>query len=200
MKTVVACATTLLALATGCVWTPQAIKIRPDIEAISNSNGHGLPIQVSVADERSSSVLGTRGSRGVGAALTVEGDLATQVQSSVADGLARQSFAPAFARPPDGREIRVEIRSLGYGMTIGFMGNTLRTECSLKAICIRGAVRPYEQFYRGEYEENVRGVQTDSENDRFVNVALSKAINALLQDRQLTGCLAESEATSSAPP
>jgi hypothetical protein len=38
---------------------------------------------------------------------------------------------------------------------------------------------------------DVVAVQTDEENVRHVNDAVSRALNALLQDEQLSACLAE---------
>jgi uncharacterized lipoprotein len=191
MKTAWIYVATLMTLTTGCAFTPQAVKLQPEMQIPESSVGRGIPVQLTVVDERPKSTLGTRGARGVGAELTIEGDLAATVRSSISDGLKRQGFTPTPQRTPDGRELRVEIRNLDYGIAVGFLAGSLRTECSVKAICVRGTSRPYEQLHRGEFQESVQVVQTDEANNRYVNAALSKALNALLQDRQLSACLAE---------
>ncbi len=178
-------------LITGCAFTPQAIKIQPKIQVTESSLGRDRPLQINVVDERPRSTLGTRGVRGVGAELTIEGDLVAIVWGSISDGMKRKGFAPQAERTTDTREVRVEIRNLDYTVTQGFWSGTLRTDCSLKAICIRGSNRPYEQLYRGEVQDDVMAVQTDEENIRYVNDAVSRALNALLQDEQLSACLAE---------
>ena len=182
---------TLFLLITGCAFTPQAIKLQPNIQVTESSLGRDRPLQINVFDERPRSTLGTRGVRGVGAELTIEGDLVAIVRGSISDGMKRKGFAPQAERTPDAREIRVEIRNLDYTVTQGFWSGSLRTDCSLKAICIRGSSRPYEQLYRGEVQVDVMAVQTDEENIRYVNDAVSRALNALLQDEQLSACLAE---------
>jgi uncharacterized lipoprotein len=182
---------TITIFASGCAFTPQAIKLQPDIQRIESLDGQGHPVQITVIDERPKSTLGTRGARGIGADLTVDGDLVATVQSSISNGLKLQGFVPTSQRTPDGRELRVEIRNLDYGVNVGFWSGTLHTECGLKAICIRGTSRPYEQLHRGEFQESVQVVQGEDANTRYVNNALSKALNSLLQDRQLSTCLAE---------
>lgn len=181
----------LVTLTTGCAFTAQAVKLQPEIQLAQSSLGRGRPVQVTVVDERPRSTLGTRGASGVGAELTVEGDLPAIVRSSITDGLKRQGFIPTTDKTLDGRELRVEIRNLDYSVTVGFWAGTLRTECGLKAICIRGASRPYEQLHRGEFQESVQVVQGEEANNLYVNAALSKALNALLQDHRLSACLAE---------
>ena len=126
----------------------------------------------------------------MGADLTLAQDLPTIVRSAVSDGLQRQGFTPKTEKPADGRELRVEIRNLDYGVNVGFWTGTLRTECGLKAICVLGTDRPYERLYRGEVEETVLVVQGAEANNKYVNEALSKALNELLQDSQLSQCLA----------
>lgn len=85
----------------------------------------------------------------------------------------------------------MEIRNLDYRVVVGFWAGTLSTECGLKAICIHGSARPFEQLYRGEFQESVQVVQTAEANQKYINAAVSKAINALLQDPRLIQCLAQ---------
>lgn len=180
----------LAVISAGCAFTPQAVNLRPQVQATTGSSGQGRSVLVTVVDERPRSTLGTRGARGVGADLTLAQDLPTVVRSAVSDGLQRQGFTPKTEKPDDGRELRVEIRNLDYGVNVGFWAGTLRTECGLKAICILGTERPYERLYRGEVEETVLVVQGAEANNQYVNEALSKALNELLQDSQLRQCLA----------
>jgi hypothetical protein len=69
---------------------------------------------INVVDERPRSTLGTRGVRGIGAEISVEGNLCVPIRNSVSSGLKRQGFSPDDTRPADGRELRVEIRNLDY--------------------------------------------------------------------------------------
>jgi len=77
-----------------------------------------------------------------------------------------------------------------YAVNSGFWAGKLNVEFLLKGICIKGNSRPYEQTYRGEYRTNVQVVQGEDANNSYVNDAVSEAINALLNDEQLLGCLA----------
>ncbi|HEY6545617.1 MAG TPA: YajG family lipoprotein [Dokdonella sp.] len=179
-----------ISLASGCAFAPQAVKLDPVVKVEQSTVGADQAVRVNVVDERPKSTLGTRGAGGVGAELTLEGDLAEIVQRSIREGLRRQGFIASAEKAGQGRELRVEIRSLDYGVTTGFWSGDLRTQCSLKGICIHGSERPYEKLHRGEFKENVQVVQGEDANNVYVNNALSEAINNLLSDEQLIGCLA----------
>ena len=179
---------TLVVMSTGCAFTPQAVVLRPDMQVAASSVGQGRSVLVTVVDERPRSTLGTRGVRGVGAEITVEGDVLSVVRAAVSGGLQRQGFTPTQQAPADGRELRVEVRNLEYGLTQGFFSGTLRTECGLKAVCILGNSRPFEQLYRGEVQEGVAFVQGAEANEKYINTALSRALNALLEDPKLSSC------------
>jgi uncharacterized lipoprotein len=176
--------------ASGCAFAPQAVKLSPEIKVEQSSLGGNQAVRVSVVDERPKSTLGTRGARGVGAELTLEGDLVEIVRTSLGEGLARKGFTAQSLQGAEVPELRVEIRSLDYGVTVGFWSGDLRTQCSLKAICIHGSDRPYEKLHRGEFKENVQVVQGAEANNVYVSNALSEALNSVLADSGLMGCLA----------
>jgi uncharacterized lipoprotein len=180
----------LTVLAAGCAWTPQAILVKPEIEVQPSTVGNGRPVVVKVEDERPKTTLGTRGVRGVGAELTLQGNFAEIIHAALIDGLKRQGFDPTESSTVDNRELRVEIRGLEYQVTQGFWSGTLRTDCALKATCVVGSARPYEHLYRAEYEESIAFVKGDEENKKYINDIVSKALNQLLSDEKLIKCLA----------
>jgi uncharacterized lipoprotein len=176
--------------AAGCAFTPQAVKLSPEIKVEQSALGGNQAVRINVVDERPKSTLGTRGARGVGAEMTLEGDLVEIVRTSLGDGLTRKGFSTQSLHGAQAPELRVEIRSLDYGVTVGFWSGDLRTQCSLKAICIHGPDRPYEKLHRGEFKENVQVVQGADANNVYVSNALSEALNNLLADGELISCLA----------
>lgn len=184
-----ALAASLLLATTGCAFQQQAVRIEPKLEVAASSIGQGKTVRVSVVDERPKSTLGTRGARGVGAELTIQGDLTDIVRKSVEDGLKAQGFVPTTG-DSEGRELRVEIRNLDYGINVGFWAGTLKVDCALKGICKQGENRPYEKLHRGEFQESIQVVQGQDANNGYVSTAVSKAINALLADKDLLNCLA----------
>ena len=180
----------LLVLTSGCAFTPQTAALKPDIQTTIPSVGNGRTVFLNVADERPRSTLGTRGA-GMGADITVQGDLKNIVETAIANGLQSQGFEITFDKPSDSRELRVEIRNLDYRVTLGFFVDTLRTECGLKAVCIIGSNRPYEHLYLGEHQESLMVYPSAEANEKYLNIALSKAINSLLQDPLLIQSLTQ---------
>ena len=160
-----------------------------DVQASRIGADHA--VNLNVVDERPRPTLGTRSVGGVGADLTIEGNLASIVQKALAEGLSKQSFKPLSGANAESRELRVEIRNLDYTVIMGFWEGTLRVDVSLTAICIRGAQRPYEQLHRGEVVQGVQVVQSDEANNMYVSQAVSAAVNSLLRDQALLKCLSE---------
>lgn len=186
-------------LGTSCALTPQSVTLRPKVEVAATILGQGRTVGLTVVDERPRSIVGYRGvgggaygGYGFGATITTAGDLPSVVQASLANGLKRHGFNPVTGQVPEGRELRAEIRGLDYTISQAIFSHTLRTESTLKGICVIGTTRPYEKTYRGEYEENFHIVPTDSANEEYLNLVLSLAIQSLLQDTQLIQCLAGS--------
>lgn len=175
--------------ASACAFEPQAVVITPKVEAADSRIGANRPINLNVVDERPRSTLGTRGVKGVGADLTISGDLAAIVRDSLIDGLTRQNFRPLVGQNPESRELRVEIRNLDYTVTQGFWTGSLRVDTSLKTICIRGVQRPYEFLHRGENADDVMVVQTAESNNVYISKAVSAAIASVLKDQALLTCL-----------
>ncbi|MEE9267504.1 MAG: YajG family lipoprotein, partial [Gammaproteobacteria bacterium] len=164
---------------------------------VESAIGQGRVVYVNVVDKRARTTLGVRGA-GLGADLTLKGDLRTTIRLSTIGGLTRQGFSPTMETVPGARELRVEVRSLDYQVIRGFWQGTLRTTCSLKAICKQGTAREYEKVHNGLYQVGVQVVQSDDRNTRFVNIAVSNALNAMLGDTSLMECLAAPALTTSA--
>jgi uncharacterized lipoprotein len=180
-----------VALSSGCVFAPQAVIISPKVDVQASEVGADHSVNLNVVDERPRKTLGTRGVQGVGADLTIEGELSTMVQKALVAGLAKQRFKPLIDSNPESRELRVEIRNLDYTIIMGFWTGTLKVDTSLKAICIRGSQRRYEQLHRGEIAESVLVVQSAEANNLYISQAVSAAVNSLLNDLKLLTCLSE---------
>ncbi len=182
----------LIFLMSGCAFTPQAVKIKPEPQVTSTMVGQGKSIVVTVIDERPKKTLGTRGVRGVGAEIAVDGDLQHIIQEALITGLRQQGFMPTSNNQSEPRQLKAEIRNLDYEVLMGFWAGTLRTAFGLKAYCILGANRPYEKLYLGESRESVIVVQGQESNEVHINTAVSKALNDLFQDQLLNKCLSQS--------
>lgn len=173
---------------TACAWNPQAVVITPTVSVSSKNIGNGRPVTINVVDERPQNKVGMRGAGGVGGELSVQGDLATVIQDTIADGMERQGFGRTDSSRKS--ELRVEIRSLSYEVITGLWEGTLNINMALKAICVRNGQSLYEKMYRGEYKEGIQIAGSEVRNNELVSVTVSRAVNALLADKSLMKCLA----------
>jgi uncharacterized lipoprotein YajG len=175
----------------GCVFaTQQPIEVKPELVSVQNRIGAGKSVLIDVADERPSKNLGNRGVNGAGSELTVAENFDSVLRDSVSQGLRDRGFTPTTNMPTDGRTLKIEIRELHYQLNTGFWVGTLHTDCALKAICQVGQNKPFEKMFRGEHKESVEIAQTADANVKYVNDAVSKAVNDLLGDAELNLCLA----------
>ena len=189
----------------GCwAFQPQAVLLKPDVNVQSGDIGSDKSIMLNVIDERTETTLGFRlpgrksgflrkGSP-IGALLTIEGDIVEIVSDSLSKGLLAQGFQ--ITRSPDEgtaklKELRVELRSLEYRLLTGGIPYYAKTISKMKGICIVDSLYPYEKLYRGTHEEShYNFTPTDAQINKYVNIALSHAINNLLSDSRLLKCLA----------
>jgi uncharacterized lipoprotein YajG len=187
----------LAMIASGCAFTPQSIAVKPQVDVVASKIGNGSPLPVNVVDERPKKSLGTVGARGVGADITVEGDLVAAVHNALGEGFSRMDFKPTTTSARNGSksELRVEIRNLDYTIIQGFWAGTLRVDAGLKAICILNGSRPYEKLHHGEFVESVQVVQGKDANAGYINTALSTAVNSVLSDKELASCLSGKQGT-----
>jgi uncharacterized lipoprotein YajG len=107
MKKILIVFSMLVVLAPACAFTPQAVVVKPEIQPAPESTVQRRPVYLTVVDERPRQTLGTRSFKGVGAELTVAGDLTNTVRTALADGLQRQGFMITSRKTADVPELRV---------------------------------------------------------------------------------------------
>ena len=191
MKTLTIFTLIAAVLFSGCALAPhKPVAIKPELSVTESTIGQNQKIWINVSDERPRPTLGTRGISGIGSEISIEGQLSLALRNSLTDGLRRLGFSPIDNRISDARELRVEVRNLDYTVMAGFWTGTLRTECILKGFCVVGETRPYENIYHGEYQETIVFYKSEEDNERYINSAVSQAVNALLADPQMIRWLA----------
>lgn len=178
-----------------CAWTAQKAQLRPQVSVPTANLGGGANVHVQTVDERTSDVLGNRGAGAVGAEISAPtADVVGAVDQALTSGLRNLGFTIVPTASTDASELRVEVRALQYKVAMGFWAGSLDVDAALKAICIRGKDRGYEQLHRGHYEDSLQVVQGADNNNEYINSALSSAIDEVLRDRQLLECLAAADA------
>ena len=169
--------------------TPQALTVTPEVRVPAADLGGAKPVQVSVADKRASQALGEQVYYEPGD-FTVRGDFAAVVREALASGLERLGFKVA---PSAGRELRVEIVGLEYGVRErSTLSRHLEGVSRLKAGCVSDEKLQLERTHRGELRQPVFLTAHDEPtNSKYVSEVVSSSINALLADRELIACLAQ---------
>jgi len=183
-----------MVLVSSCALIHQEVTLKPDVNVASTDIGKGRAIKLKTVDERTSAVIGSRGMKGGPAAsaeITSTQDVLTVIQTALLDGLKRKGFNPTLEEGTVQHGMRVDLRNLEYGVTPGIFVGTLRTEVALKATCIVNGMQSYDRMYRGEEKDWIFFIQFASANEQYINSALSKAIQSLLDDAKLHGCLVQ---------
>jgi uncharacterized lipoprotein YajG len=178
-------------LVSGCACTAQQVNLRPTVAVnrMALGLGQGRPVHVEVADERPANALGTKVPVGGGEITPVQVP-AEVVSDALVDGLDQLGFQPLRDRSNDPPTLRVELRAIDYKVAQGFVAGSLSVDVAMKAICVVESQHKYEKLYRGHHEESIQVVQSQSQNESYINDALSEAINQVLRDRDLLQCLA----------
>jgi uncharacterized lipoprotein YajG len=202
---VVAAALSISACTHFIVTRQAPILVRPELAVSPASIGTGKTLYVRVLDERLSDVLGERAPPPFAFNLTVVKDFTDGLRDSLSKALRAQGFSIASEPSPGGRELRVAVRQLDYSITIRSEhtvltrlteGYNLRVGCQLKAVCLgtqtsSSPVGPVEKSFSGGFDSKwVWSIPDNAANVKFVNGAISQALNALLADTELSACLA----------
>ncbi len=181
----------LLLLFNACAFTPQKASLSPSIHVTERNIGNGVSVSVAVVDERSDSTLGHRGGGfGKGAKITTDQNVADVVMGSIVEGLKRKGFNANPTQGDSQRALKVEIRLIEYSTSAGMFTGGVHTKTTLKTIANNDG-KFYENFYRVENEHRVAVVPSADVNERWINEALSEAIQKLLDDTELISHLAK---------
>jgi uncharacterized lipoprotein YajG len=178
-----------LVLVSGCAWTAQQVNLRPVVTVSQVDLGQGRPVRVVVDDERPANALGTKVAIG-GGEITPAQQPAEVVRTSLVDGVTQLGFKPLRDGQDDAPTMKVELRAIDYKVAQGFWAGGLTVDVAMKAICLIDRQSRYEKLHRGHYEDAIQVVQSQSQNESYINSALSEAINQVLGDRDLLQCLA----------
>jgi len=181
----------LMALLTGCAFTPQEANLDPTISVMPSQEGQGVTVSVNVVDERPSKSLGHRGSGyGKGAEITATQDLDVVVYDKVTAALRTKGFTVADAGVESPVSLKIEVRLLEYTTSVGFWTGGVHVNGALKAIADNNG-EIYERMYRSDDEERVVFVPDATSNEKMINESLSFLLNQVIGDNALIGHLAK---------
>lgn len=184
----------LFALLSPCAFVPQTAELQPVVRVNPSDVGAGIPVTVTVIDERDNSSLGRRGNGGFrGAEIRSEQDLVQVIEQVVAEGLVSKGFHPqrtGEASGIAGSQLRVDLRSLEYSTSAGFFTGGVHVNAALKA-SVNRETTVYERVYRINEEERTVVVPAASYNETLLNTALQTLLLQMLEDEQLLRALAQ---------
>lgn len=169
----------------GCALSPQSINIQPQV-ALEDvvPRGDGQALALTVADERKTRVVGTRG--GVYAA-TSEISTAADIRPAIRDELARQLDKLGFRVVDSGAEaatLKVIVDSIEYQASGAPVVDTVETAATIR-VQARVDNREYTGRYRGTRTTEVFTAPDVEENEAMINAAVARVLERLLSDTEL---------------
>lgn len=169
----------------GCALSPQSINIQPQV-TLENvvPRGDGRALALTVADERKTRVVGTRG--GVYAA-TSEISTAADIRPAIRDELARQLDKLGFRIVDSGAEaatLKVIVDSIEYQASGSPVVDTVETAATIR-VQARVDNREYSGRYRGTRTTEVFTAPDTEENEAMINAAVARVLERLLSDTEL---------------
>jgi uncharacterized lipoprotein YajG len=189
MKLSVFAVLSLVALLTsGCVFSGQTVQLMPTTSVASSTTGNGVAVSLKVTDERPDQAIGKRGVGGMGADLVPAQKVDVVVQSALTDALQKKGFT-VVSSGDAAAKLSVEVRFLQYSLSTGFWSGGVNVKVALKAVASANG-KNYERLYRKDREERVQLAPTASTNEKWINDALSQALQELIDDTALIETLA----------
>jgi uncharacterized lipoprotein len=178
-------AVTLLGLAAAsCARSPQVVTLSPVLTGPPGKIDVPRTVELSVRDDRSSKVIGSRG--GLYAAtstITTEDDISPGLTELLARKLEQQGYT--VVSPGSGGEVklRVELQELTYEM-----GGTVLTEITLTSAvgvtCTKGG-DTLTSRYETNHREEFATAPDEEKNSELINMVVGKTLDHMLGDKEL---------------
>ena len=164
-------------LQASCALSPQQITIKPDITVPVAPYGRGQEINVTVEDQRSSPVIGTRGGvYGDTSTIEIGNDHKTEIAYAVANGLTRWNFRPQVnSSVTDAIQFTLAVTELSY-----VPDRTVGGKVAMKA-AVSVEVKHGGRSYRGNYSANGELVYVTVPTSKRNNAEINKIMNLALQ-------------------
>jgi uncharacterized lipoprotein len=175
----------LLGLATvSCARSPQVVSISPQLTGPPGTIAGQRTVELSVRDDRSSRVIGSRG--GIYAetsTITTEDDITPGLARLIGEQLERQGYV--IVPPGSGGEIKlvVEIEELTYA-TGGSVLTEIKLSSSVGVSCTKGS-ETLTSRYTTNHKEEFASAPDAEENSELVNMVVGKSLDAMLKDAEL---------------
>ncbi len=174
----------LLSLA-GCAFSPEQVKLQPQVNVQKQNIGQGKQVSVRVIDARPHTDLGGRVSGfGPTAKISLADNLNKVVKDEIYAGLKNLGFQPVPYNPQAQRQLTVHITNLDYRSRSGFWTANISINSTLEASAVNGN-NSYDHVYRGDSEHRVMVTPTSNSDFQNINSALSASLNKMLNDQNL---------------
>ena len=168
----------------GCAFTPQQADITPDLQLVQTNEGNGTRVHLRVQDERPNQIIGRRGTGAMkGAEITSTQDLAVVFHDAIKEGLEKKGFAVVLDEH-QAHDLKIEIRSFEYDVSMGFWTGGVHTNAAIKAIAERGD-DDYENIYRYEGEKRVMVVPGKDKNQQLINQMANGVLTEFFNEKAL---------------
>lgn len=175
-------------LLSGCVFSQQTAKLSPVVSMRESALGSGVTVAVNVVDERPDQSIGKRGVGGAGADIMPAEKVEVSVANAIVEGLRKEGFKVVGKGEVADAALNVEVRFLQYSVSMGFWSGGVNVKVALKAIASKNG-KTYDRLYREDKEERVQIAPGAETNEKWINEALSKTIQQLLDDQALIDTL-----------
>lgn len=174
----------------GCTFIDQKVQIAPQMELAQVDIGHGKKVAMKVVDDREDSVIGKRGTGMVqGAKITTDQDIPQLFTDAITDGLRKKGFIPAPFAESESPNLRVDIRSIEYDVSMGLWTGSNMGKASIKVLAKNGN-DTYEKVYRGQSEIRTAFVASQETNAKIINGAITEVLRKMFDDRELMDFIA----------
>ena len=177
------------ALLSGCAFHAQNVHLQPQVQYVDSNDGHGLPVDIVIQDQRPTQDLGHRGNGQISAAtITTNSDVSTVIKQAIAQGLTHQGFKIVASSDAPHAVLTVQLRALKTELHAGFWTGHQEANAAAAATATNGA-HSYENFYRVDSKQSKFWVPTAGQNSDYINGALSNLVGKIVNDKKLISFL-----------
>ncbi|RRJ83696.1 YajG family lipoprotein [Aestuariirhabdus litorea] len=177
-------------LMAGCALSPQQVALSPKIDLPSGAPYARGSVSVTLFDERSNKVIGTRGGAyAKSSTLTLKDDFPRTLAREVERTLQSMGFEVDDQNPLI--RFNLYLDRLSYQVPEGTYVSQVDLSAAVRAELLRGNQR-FQGRYEAQSQNRVVSAPDEEKNSALINEVVNTALNRLFSDRSLLDFLAGS--------
>ncbi|MCC3860469.1 YajG family lipoprotein [Pseudemcibacter aquimaris] len=169
---------------TACASVSQDAVIAIYPKVTPSNVGHGLPLSISVEDNRPSGVIGTYGD---GGQISTSQDMAQTIGIALVDSFSKMGFSVTDSNDPGAIHLHIFLEEMSYTTDGGTISTDVETKTRVK---VEAVERGFNRTYSNSEQRTIPFSSNPDTNNSQLSNTLNATVQRIVSDNELITALA----------